>query len=55
VCASECPELFAVDTEKLQVRLLREDVPDELRAKAEAAVRFCPTRALSLAGERPER
>jgi sterol 14-demethylase len=55
VCVNECPELFALDEEKLSVKLLHEDVPEELRAKAEAAVRFCPTRALSLSGERAGR
>jgi sterol 14-demethylase len=48
VCASECPELFSVDPNEVKVVLAREDVPPELREKAERAVRFCPTRALSL-------
>ena len=45
---SECPELFELDTDKTRVHLLRENIPPELREKADAAVRFCPTRALSL-------
>jgi sterol 14-demethylase len=48
VCATEAPEVFAVDKEKSCVRVLREAVPSELRAKVEAAVKYCPTRALSI-------
>jgi sterol 14-demethylase len=48
VCAAEAPEVFAVDREASRVVLLREDVPDELRGKVEKAVRYCPTRALSM-------
>ncbi len=48
VCAGEAPELFQVDPKTGALRVLREDVPEELRAQAEAAVRHCPTRALSL-------
>ena len=52
VCAAECPEIFAVDEQAMKVRLLREDVPAELREKAEAAVRYCPTRALRIDDDR---
>ncbi len=48
VCVNECPEIFAFDDEAMKVRLLREDVPSALRAKADAAVKYCPTRALSI-------
>jgi sterol 14-demethylase len=48
VCATEAAEVFAVDKEKSCVRVLRESVPPELRAKVEAAVKYCPTRALSI-------
>jgi len=48
VCVSECPEVFALDEARLKVRLLREDVPAELRERVAAAVRYCPTSALSL-------
>ena len=48
VCASECPEVFSVDPGEVKVVLAREDVPPELREKVERAVRYCPTRALSL-------
>jgi sterol 14-demethylase len=52
VCAAECPEIFAIDDEAMKVRLLREDVPAELREKAEAAVRYCPTHALRIQDDR---
>ena len=48
VCAEEAPEVFAVDHSESRVRLLEEAPADALRAKVEAAVRYCPTRALSL-------
>jgi sterol 14-demethylase len=48
VCAGEAPELFQVDAASGQVVVLRESVPPELRAALAAAVRHCPTRALSL-------
>jgi sterol 14-demethylase len=48
VCAGEAPELFQVDPKTGALTVLRDDVPAELRAKAEAALRHCPTRALSL-------
>jgi sterol 14-demethylase len=55
VCATEAPEVFAVDREASRVVLLREDVPDELRAKVERAVRYCPTRALSIEDDGSEK
>ncbi len=51
VCASEAPEIFAFDKESSQVRVLLERPPEELRAKLAAAVRYCPTRALSIEEE----
>jgi sterol 14-demethylase len=51
VCAGEAPELFQVDPKSGELVVLRESVPPELRAKLEAAVRHCPTRALSLRDE----
>jgi sterol 14-demethylase len=48
VCASECPGIFAVDQQRMKVRLLKEEVPDELRDEVETAVRYCPTNALSV-------
>jgi sterol 14-demethylase len=48
VCVNEAPELFSLDADEGKVRVLRAEIPPELRARAEAAVRFCPTRALSI-------
>jgi sterol 14-demethylase len=47
VCMTEAPELFRVEKDGTLV-VLSETVPPGLRAKAEAAVRHCPTRALAL-------
>ena len=46
-CAKEAPELFALDQYDV-LHVLRENFGEELRAKAEAAVRVCPKHALSL-------
>ncbi len=51
VCASEAPEVFAFDKESSQVRVLLERPPEELRAQVTAAVKYCPTRALSIEAE----
>ncbi|HKE12533.1 MAG TPA: ferredoxin [Myxococcota bacterium] len=50
-CAEEAPEVFAVDERESKV-IVRDECPAEsLRAKVKSAVRFCPTRALSLVEE----
>ncbi len=46
VCQDEAPNLFTVP-KKGTVQLLATDPGDELRA-ARAAVRYCPTQALSI-------
>lgn len=46
-CAKAAPELFALD-ESDTLHVLKESVGEELRAKAEAAVRSCPKNALRL-------
>lgn len=46
-CMGEAPEVFKVD-EKGFLAILQEEPPEELRAKVEAAVQYCPTGALSL-------
>lgn len=48
VCATEAPAVFAVDKEKSSVRVLQESVPSALRVKVDAAVKYCPTHALSI-------
>jgi len=47
-CAEEAPEVFAVDEKGSKVIVRMERPPEALRAKVKSAVRFCPTRALSL-------
>jgi sterol 14-demethylase len=48
VCASEAPEVFALDAKEVKVRLLDERPAPALRARVEAAERHCPTRAISI-------
>ena len=50
-CVAEAPEVFEVDPETNQVRFLQERPPESLRAQVEAAVKYCPTRALELLGD----
>jgi ferredoxin len=47
VCAEKAPELLAMDDND-ELQILRESFGEDLRAKAEAAVRICPKHALSL-------
>jgi len=47
VCETEAPDLFEVP-KRAQVVVLDESPPDAQRAQAEAAVRYCPTHALSI-------
>jgi ferredoxin len=49
VCVMTSPDLFDVD-ETRKVTVLVTEVADEHRAAAEAAVRGCPARALTLHG-----
>jgi ferredoxin len=51
VCAGEAPEVFAVDPAESRVVLLEANPPETLRAKVEAAVKYCPTRALRITEE----
>ena len=51
MCVEEAPEIFRVrerphDHDQVEVRL--DEVPEALRAKLEAAVRYCPNRVLSI-------
>jgi ferredoxin len=51
VCVGEAPEVFRVverPGDYAQVEILLESPPEALRAQVEAAVRYCPNRALSL-------
>ena len=48
VCVAEAPGVFELDKQEGRVRVLQERVTAELRKKVEAAVEYCPTRALSI-------
>jgi ferredoxin len=47
-CKTEAPEVFDVNDEKGVVIVLQECPAEALRAEVEAAVKYCPTRALRL-------
>jgi len=47
VCEAEAATVFAVPKTG-QVDVLDEHPPEDVRAQVEAAVRFCPTHALSI-------
>jgi ferredoxin len=49
-CKSEAPEVFDVNEKNGIVIVLQESPPEALRTKVQAAVKYCPTRALSLEG-----
>jgi sterol 14-demethylase len=46
VCMNEAPEIFRIDPETKLVSVIDATPPAELRAKLDAAVKHCPTRAL---------
>jgi ferredoxin len=46
-CAAAAPDIFALDDND-EMQLLTESFGDELRDKAELAVRSCPKNALSI-------
>jgi ferredoxin len=47
-CAGDAPEVFGIDEKRGVVIVLQESPPEALRASVLAAVKFCPTRALSI-------
>ena len=47
LCMDCAPEVFRVEDDDT-LTVLIEDVPDELRAKVEEAVRLCPRQAIAL-------
>jgi len=47
-CKSEAPDVFDVNEKKGVVIVLQESPPEAQRAQVLAAVKWCPTRALSL-------
>jgi len=49
VCQSVAPEIFEVREDNF-LYILQENPPENLRAKVQAAVRSCPTKAISIEG-----
>ena len=47
VCMGEAPEVFKVD-EKGFLTILQDHPAEDLRAKVELAVKYCPTGAITL-------
>ena len=51
ICQEEAPEIFRVVDRPggyAQVELILERPPEELRAKAEAAARYCPNSVITI-------
>ena len=51
ICQAEAPEVFRIREraeDHDQVEILQEEIPEALRPKLEAAVRFCPNKVLSI-------
>jgi ferredoxin len=48
MCVLEAPEVFALDKDDDQVRLLVDEPDESLRGKVTAAIQYCPTTALSI-------
>jgi ferredoxin len=49
VCCEEAPALFALDGDR--VRVLDESPPEDQREALRRAVKYCPTRAISIEEE----
>ncbi len=47
LCMDCCPEVFRVEEDDTLTVLIEDDVPDDLRAKVEEAVRLCPRQAIA--------
>ena len=47
-CEEEAPEVFRVAKGARPSTLLQPEPPEALRAKVQAAVKYCPTRALRI-------
>jgi ferredoxin len=48
MCVLEAPDVFALDKDDDQVRLLAEEPDESWREAVMKAVRYCPTAALSV-------
>lgn len=54
LCMAAAPEVFEVRDDDMMYLLIEGDIPAELRAKVEEAVRVCPKQALSLVEDEPK-
>jgi ferredoxin len=48
MCVLEAADVFAYDKDEDKVQILDERPPESRRAAVRSAVKYCPTRALSL-------
>ncbi|HET8930845.1 MAG TPA: ferredoxin [Acidimicrobiales bacterium] len=48
VCEAEAPDVFELERKATTITVLDESPPDRMRAAVEAAVKYCPTHALSI-------
>jgi len=51
LCMAAAPEVFEVRDDDFLYLLIEGEIPEELRAKVEEAVRVCPKQALKLVDE----
>ena len=51
LCMAAAPEVFEVRDDDFLYLLMEGEIPEELRAKVEEAVRVCPKQALKLVDE----
>jgi ferredoxin len=47
-CVTAAPQVFAMDDDDEQVRVLIAEPPEDLRADVERACALCPTRAITI-------
>jgi ferredoxin len=47
-CVVDAPEVFDIVEDGMQVRVLQDDPPEELRGKVEAAALDCPAKAITV-------
>ena len=49
-CVVDAPQVFDIIEDGMQVRVLQENPPEELRASVEAAALDCPAKAITVDG-----
>lgn len=48
VCEAEAPDVFELEKKATTITVLDESPPERMRAAVDAAVKYCPTHALSI-------